>query len=644
MIRMMKYFQKLIIVFLFILNSCIGAGTSARKVTQVSDDTLVDIDDQERNPGRSPGSSDGDNSIPGSGGVDDGTTVEDFENGRAELRHFIDPFDGTFKTKLTIPKNFTGLLYLSGLNITSLNERLVQVRFKFGRELEPITVNATVGRVAEGGITPKTDIEVLILNIPDKPFENMRLLYDLYDYNDYRDDNGIENEDPTSDPRSNGLYCRGLRLEHDPTFQGTSQNNQCDEAGERCLYAYAKLFDSGLVDEDGFRLNPTQPQQDVAGAGYASEAASEVLKKCLPDNNNISNFESVMRTSVIGGVGLNITGISRIQVDDETFTYNGPFAPNDYANWEISGEAVVSPISANSSGSGLFQFSYENFNATDPEQYADGGFRSHLFPRAIKRNLTTGVEYFGATSDDPFGFKGLLSMPSNGETDFMNGCSARVTSRDDFTNEGISSCNVTAQIEIVAINDAGDEEIVHSSTELKLQLIRSSLEDFQGQEVLYSALNQCESSSMCGVNECCFNERCWSKDIVSQCIEETSGTGNLGIGQTCASDYQCTSLCCRNGVCSVHANTEEDPVLCSKSPGQTCVAKEWCRQDNMQDCRIIKTGTDQQGNVTCALRCYNIPTFGECRNGICIPPVPPDVPVFDPNNPDCSNAEDPPTI
>ena len=352
-----------------------------------------------------------------------------------------------------------------------MNENYVFVRFNFGREYEPITIPATVGRVEEGGMTPKTDIEVLILNISDRPFENIRLLYDLFDYNDYRDDNFVENKQPVSDPRDKNLFCRGLKLEHDPTFLGTANNGACDEQGERCLYAYAKIFDSGMVDEDGFAMTPTQPQQDVAGGGYNNEASAEVLKKCLPDNNSTSHFESLMRTNILGGVGLNISGISRISIDNKTYTYKGPFAPNDYINWEISGQAVVALTSSSSSGTGLFQFSFENFNASNPEAYADGGFRSHLFPRAMKRDLTTGVDYFGNSGDDPFGMKGLLSMQTNSESEFMNGCSTRVVSRDGYTNEGISSCNVTATIEIVTKTADGTETIVDSRNELKLQLI-----------------------------------------------------------------------------------------------------------------------------------------------------------------------------
>ena len=64
------------------------------------------------------------------------TNEEDVVQTAVELRHFIDPFDGTYKTKLTIPKNYKGNLYLAGLNIATLRNKLVKVRFKIGRELE----------------------------------------------------------------------------------------------------------------------------------------------------------------------------------------------------------------------------------------------------------------------------------------------------------------------------------------------------------------------------------------------------------------------------------------------------------------------------------------------------------------------------
>ena len=54
----------------------------------------------------------------------------------------------------------------------------------------------------------------------------MRLPYDLYDYNDYTD----PAKDIISDPRDGGLYCRGLRLEDDPTFSATTQTTAIQSA------------------------------------------------------------------------------------------------------------------------------------------------------------------------------------------------------------------------------------------------------------------------------------------------------------------------------------------------------------------------------------------------------------------------------
>jgi hypothetical protein len=86
-------------------------------------------------------------------------------------------------------------------------------------------------------------------------------------------------------------------------------------------------------------------------------------------------------------------------------------------------------------------------------------------------------------------------------------------------------------------------------------------------------------------------------------------------------------------------------VLCSKPFGQFCVAKEWCQKTNIVNCKIVKTGTDPQGNITCAKRCYNSQEFGDCRQGICIPPLPGEDPFFDPNAPDaCDDAVDPPNL
>src|SRR5690606_25996678 len=129
-------------------------------------------------------------------------------------------------------------------------------------------------------------------------------------------------------------------------------------------------------------------------------------------------------------------------------------------------------------------------------------------------------------------------LVSAGDTDWMDGCNKRVSTFDSYANETIASCNVVATIEILATDNSGQEIVLNTSSKVKLQLSRASTKNYDGQEVLYSSLNSCTNSSACGGNECCFNSRCWSKEIVSQCLEEVDIIGNLATGEVCSSDYE----------------------------------------------------------------------------------------------------------
>jgi len=607
-----------------------------------------------------PGNTKGASAGKTDGGITDLTSSIE-ENGKAELRNIVDPIDGVFRKKVSIPKNFNGYLYLSGLNITSLSNRLVSVRFSFGRELETITIPATVGRAA--GLTPQTDIEVLILDMGSKPFENIRLLYDLFDYNDYRDKStGKEVLEPTKDPRNPLLYCRGLKLEHDPTFVRTADDNTCDETGEQCLYAYAKIRDSGLFqlsnpnDPSSARvaITPSLPQVDFKGSGYSQETVSNNLKKCLPDNFNRGEFNSNFNTSLA-----NLSVGSEVILDSKSYIYNGPYRAIGPSQWEIGSNGVTSAaffpppnVPAPSDDQTLFNnypaglFQRSGNSSLD----ANTGHTSFLFPRAGKMSLKAEVEYFGSllpwgdTIDaaNPTPPRAKTSLVASGDSSWMHGCNMRVTNFDTFTNEGIGSCNVTATIEVIT-EEGGTAVVLATSNEVKLQLLRPSLTNFQGQEVLYSSMKTCSSSRGCGSSECCFNNRCWDRSLVSQCLDDVNIEGNRGIGEVCSSDYECSSLCCNQATstCAVHTNIGTTPVLCGKQPGQQCVAKEWCRKENIADCYVVKTGTSPTGTQECALRCYNVPTHGNCRNGICLAPVQPTPPPFNPTNPDCTTARDP---
>ena len=89
--------------------------------------------------------------------------------------------------------------------------------------------------------------------------------------------------------------------------------------------------------------------------------------------------------------------------------------------------------------------------------------------------------------------------------------------------------------------------------------------------------------------------------------------------------------------------TYDEEVLCSKPPESSCVSKEFCRKENVVNCFIVTTGVDPLGNPECALRCYNVPTHGDCINNKCKTPTQPGIPIFDPENPNCEGARTPPT-
>ncbi len=619
---------------IFILSSCVG-DVGGERTSKTKSNTK-----ENKSANGNDGSVDGKNSFKDLDTTTDTTTVT-LAKGVAEIRHVIDPFDGSFQSKLTIPRNFKGNFYVSGLNMASLNEKFVYVKFNFGRDYEPVKLVATVGRAP--GLTPQVDIDVLIIDASSSPFKDMRLPYDLYDYNDYdTDDNktkdGVESGTPVVDPRNSKLYCRGLRIEDDPTFVDSDNNGLCDNAADKCYYAYAKVVDSGLYDSTNVTVIPSAMQVDIGGNGYSSETQDVALTKCLPDNNNVDNLKGVVgATSVIAGSVLG--GSNTVVMSSGTYTYKGPYRTINQSAWEISSSAMFSQVTSTAKGAGLFQLNMAGTSSLDPET----GYKSFIFPRAGQVSLKSDVEYYG--SSGPFdSSRTLTSLTSSGTSKYMDGCNLRISSLYEELGTMMSSCNVTATIEIVEMV-SGKEVLLSSSSDVKLQLTRDSQTNSEGKEVLYSAFRSCNTSKECGTDECCYNNRCWSKDFVSQCSDEVEGQGRIGIGEKCTKDFDCISLCCNTslGTCGVHSNTDdsdEDPVYCSKSPGQSCVSQEWCRVDNISKCDIYFMGYDQEtGSKTCAVRCFNVPTHGDCYNGTCYPPVVPAKPTFDPAKPDCTKAK-----
>lgn len=563
---------------------------------------------------------------------------------------------GTYVRKLTLPKNYQGLLYLGGININSLAGRFVQVRFTFGVSRETVTVPATVARAP--GITPNTEIDVLVMDLRNQPFSNQRLIYDMYDYRDYSD----PANEPVETNRDPSLYCRALRLQDDKTFngQGACDGLKADgsaDPDEKCLYTYAKVVDRALVQGASTAVYPSQPQVDLTldKRGYYQQAPSTFLNRCLPDKSlsvptiistGVSNATTAtgvqdLSFSVFGQTGtLSQRNAANAVIYSQAVGYYGPFKAINANNWEITEDAVFGP-------NGLFDFAplypvAPTFGETLDLMHLH---HSKLFPRFGYMNLNVDVKYL-KTDLVSLDTKSTTQQPASGVTELVDGCNLRVQSVN-FSGENIGSCNATGKIEILTVNEDGTLISVAETSDVILQLVRATQISGEGNDYLYSNFKSCSNSNQCGSGECCYNNRCWNNELVTQCVEQAPSVGNLPIGTSCSSDFECSSLCCNlsTGRCGVHDNTLSPPVLCNKPYGQFCLAKDWCQKSNVTNCYIVKTGTDPQGNTTCAKRCYNSQEFGDCKAGTCQPPPAGLNPTFDPSSPTaCDEAIDPPDL
>lgn len=614
------------IFFLFIFSSCFQAASNNR-LGNSNDNVKLD-------PNCPPGQV---SCLTGGGGNGIGGSNEE-TIAKVEIRHLIEPKidengdGGDYKRKLTIPKNYNGDLYIAGINISTLSANNITVRFKFGVDASPITIPATVSTAP--GLTPQTNVEVLVLDMRSQPFKDIQLLYELYDYNSYDfagtgSDPGALQE-PVGFNRDDKLFCRGLKLQDDNTFSGNVTAG-CLNGTDTCKYAFAKVVDKGLIEigAEEFPIVPDERNIQRTPAGYNSEDNSTKLARCLPDNPDLTG----------GSYNFDLTNVfpaleTFLTIDSTLYFYRGPYRPINSADWEINGNAIVGQF-------GLFKkvpdiVTVNGQVDTNEIQY---GQQSLLFPLYTKFDLPKDTQFMGSSTPDAL--KTLSVMTSNDESTFMDGCNARASTVDDITGEHIGSCNVTATIEILSTDDDGVVTIIDVTDEVKLQIVKPVELDTNGDNVLLSSFQSCSSSSQCGADSCCINKRCWSKAIVSQCVEDLPSFGNQETGETCNSDYECSSLCCNkiDGRCAPHDTIAETPSFCSKPAGQACVAKEFCQKHPVRVCAIVLTGTDTFGNQTCNLRCITTEVFGECVAddgrgvGICKPPCQSPDPVFNPSDP-----------
>lgn len=657
-----KNILALFLVMIFIMTGCLPSDMpSSQRANQL--------------PGKLGSSTSGSGAGVDNNGIGGGTSLPP----KVEIRHLIEPnlstdltystgtgqsSGGSYVRKLTLPKNFAGRLYLAGINFGSLSDRHVKVRFKFGLNREVVTIPATVSKAP--GITPQTDVSVLVMDLRSEPFRNIRLPYDLFDYNDYSlkpDGTFADGVEPVQDNRDSGLYCRGLRVADDPTFQGAGE---CNQPGEECLYGYAKILDQGLVKVSGgikVPLTPSFPQiKSVNGPNYNQDFLSQQLLKPLLDKiptvsaNLFSSYKfSEPADPVNSSDSLNIefkNDWDSITFLGSEYFYRGPYRLVNRPQWEfrfpfdqIHGKYklfrenswVVYPDYLSDPLPDDFPVQKTGSDPV-PEQYRLY-YNSYLFPLASKLDLTANVAHLSSETPDGGRLEDILS--GAGTTKWMDGANARAQSRN-FDLEHIGSCNVTATIEIIAKDDNNIDYVISLASDVKLQLVRpTQYQTDTGNEVLYTNFKSCTSNAGCGSSECCFNNRCWDESLVSQCLDDNSTQGNKIIGESCISDLECSSLCCNrtSGQCAPHNNTLTPAVLCSKPIGDFCIAKEWCQKTVVVKCLVVKTGTDNLGNPTCRQHCYNEEVFGDCKNGTCTPPLQGPIPVFDPNDPSaCDGA------
>ncbi len=608
--------MKKLIFGLFVLTSlasCMEAPRSTRS-------SLVDA------PSETVGDGDGGSTGGGNGAINGEDEVTSMpETTAVEITQIIDPNTGSFKKKVSIPRDFRGKLHLTGLNIASLKNRVIKGRFYFGRERTPVVIDGVVGQVPGSGITEYSTINVITFDMSAKQFADIRLLYDLFDYNDYDSDTAA---DVIDDPTNAGLYCRGLRIEDDPTFTSSISHPNCDQAGDTCLYAYAKIKDQTLwynevVDGNTVAKTniPTYEQIDIEGNLLSGESLETNMKKCLPDRSDSSMFLSLFGSNHPTSIGQVLT------LDGSAYTYNGPYRVFNTDEWEISGSAIYQ---SGTTPSAIFKSPLAgaaNFaNVT-------AGMQAYLFPRAGKINYqTTGIQYLGATS--PFANRSVQTLNAAGDTDYMDGCNIRAKNYNEVTGETISSCNVTGSIELFTMEN-GFEVQVAVTKDIKLQLLKTGLGAKDGYD--FNSLKSCGANRECGSGECCFNNRCFSRSIVGQCSDDFDSTGNQSTGDSCNSDFDCSSLCCdgSTNTCKDHVNNDFEQVLCSKVPNQSCVSKEFCRIEYVRQCYLIRIN-DPNSALSCAKRCYSVPTFGDCVDGLCKPPVTPQEPAAPTTAADCT--------
>ncbi len=474
-----------------------------------------------------------------------------------ELTQAKDPLTGNLGDKVSIPRNYSGDLELTGFNLKSLHDGNLFAKVTFGHtRIEVPLIEATVKVMP--GLTADTKIDTLVLHLAKAPFKDIPLDYQLFDYSQYDFDMSSVGVDiPVASARDENLFCRGLQLSDDPTFN-KAPSLGCKEKNDVCKYAYANIYDQAANGEAA--IEPDLSSSEGSPAFGTNLCQSELAQ--------------------------------------------GPsaYAPLDSNDWSISGEALFGKF-------GVF---------LEKDSMNSGvGKKAFLFPRYGKLDLKSGVQYQGSNSS-PSDLKTQKTMTQDGQSSWVDGCNLRALARrDNKTHQG--SCNISARIELFKMDQEGTlhpvSVIQGGDRNIKIQLLPDEIFGSNGNSQNY----QCKDSSTCGKDSCCYNGRCWSKSFVSFCKEDLDNSlpSQLGEGESCERDLQCRSYCCSGQRCGTHQDEASDDDsggqsnLCQKRVGESCLSRAWCDYNRFYSCSFQVAAANQpedpqadlDGAYTCSISC-----------------------------------------
>jgi len=525
-----------------------------------------------------------------------GTEVEKSDNTRALIGFYNEDL-GTFQEKLSISKDFQGVLYIDLKDINLFKEKLLLARFSFGRNSEnPIELPLSYVTKSIAGV----EKGVLALSIPSKNFFSIPLDYQLYDYSldAIAGDNAFHED----------VYCRGLKIEDDPTSNQTS----CSKLDDRCLYTYARVDDQGLFHESSSTfIQPTEltVSQDESRA-YEFNLDPINLRRCLSDQKSV----------YVKNKNIDIGEL--ITLDDEGYRFKGAFKPIDPSNWGIQGDASWGRF-------GIFQAEYSL------GKNLELGYKSNLFPRAGKIINKSKRYYLG--SKNPLDQKvitnvtGDASGSSAGLTDWVDGCNLRVLSRDSL-GKNIGSCNVTSNIQIF-YRDGSTEVMIYSNETLekagqvKLQIVNNISTKIDVQD-----FNVCVTDSGCSSTSCCNEGRCWDRTKYKDMFCKPSNSGKQ-TGQVCNNDTECLSACCIGSLTGNGGVCADSTSSCKRQVGESCIHSDACDVQTGDESYYVKRLLFDGFNGCKVYNC-NIKVKLECISSRCTS-------IIDPQNKAGNSFENP---